>query len=415
MGRHAKNSLDLGDGRRVGYSPKTRGGLFRVRFRHPTDPNKYVEASTGIAVPKGWSSKKNPPADWFPEAERAVRAAYAPAGGGAGGAGPATWAEAEAEILAVYPRQGSRRTFLSAMSQVKNFLPNSVGPAGVTRPLAEEFARWYAAGGYRRSESADGTVRPRSAQTVDSTLRNLSVIWRKLAKSRLVVDNFWPEVTRPRVPRKLPRVPTEESFDFFYAWLDIRFPGPYSQGWELIRTFVQVKACAGCRLADLCQARSSQFDAAAGTLRIDAAHDKTHRERVIHLDPRLVDTLNRLKGATYLWERYAVDSLTYRPGRRRASQFKPSLIYFAVTSIFREFGLAHPEHKIKTHDFRKRAITMTVMAMEGDLEATAQAIPVTSETARKHYLDTRRAYDAAAIQKKTAPSLLGGSMRGGPT
>jgi hypothetical protein len=62
---------------------------------------------------------------------------------------------------------------------------------------------------------------------------------------------------------------------------------------------------------------------------------------------------------------------------------------------------------VKTHDLRKRAITLTVMAVNGDLEAAAQAIPVTADTARRHYFDTKRAYNAADIQRKTAGVLLG--------
>lgn len=47
------------------------------------------------------------------------------------------------------------------------------------------------------------------------------------------------------------------------------------------------------------------------------------------------------------------------------------------------------------------------MVGNGDLEAAAQAIPVTADTARRHYLDTKRAYNAADIQRRTAGVLLG--------
>ncbi len=184
-------------------------------------------------------------------------------------------------------------------------------------------------------------------------------------------------------------------------------PAPAGPGWELIKTFLRVKMVAGCRLQDLCRIESCQFDSRAGTLLITADQDKTHQERLISLPPVLVEALTRFRGDRYLWERYAVDSVVYRSGRRRAKEFTPKVLYNAIQSIFREYGKANPGNKVKTHDLRKRAITLTVMAMNGDIEAAAQAIPVTSDTARRHYLDTKRAYNAADIQRKTAGVLLG--------
>ncbi|HEY1191320.1 MAG TPA: hypothetical protein VGE74_27040 [Gemmata sp.] len=61
---------------------------------------------------------------------------------------------------------------------------------------------------------------------------------------------------------------------------------------------------------------------------------------------------------------------------------------------------------MKTHDFRRRAITLTAKQMGGDLGAVARAIPVTRETAERHYLDMQKAYDAEAIQKEMAGVLI---------
>ena len=73
MGRHAKRLILVADGRQVSYSPKGRSGLFRVVFNHPTEPGKYVEAATGVAVPKGWNKQKSPPPAWFAEAEKVIK------------------------------------------------------------------------------------------------------------------------------------------------------------------------------------------------------------------------------------------------------------------------------------------------------------------------------------------------------
>ncbi|HEX4609772.1 MAG TPA: site-specific integrase [Urbifossiella sp.] len=408
MGRHAKHVITVADGRQVGYAPKARAGFFRVQFKHPSEPGKYVEVATGVAVPKGWSSKKNPPPAWFAEAEKAIKEAYAPtAMAGLGVMGNATWEEAEKYLMEDITRDGSARTYRSALSVIRAGLPGLHGPADVTADHAMRFAKKYASGSYRRSKAATAVSRPRKAQTVWSTLNNLSVMWGRFKKLKLVSENVWAEVERPRVPKKLPRTPSEESLGTLFRWLDQRFPGPDGTGWELIKTFLRVKMVAGCRLKDLCRVESSQLDSKAGTLLITADQDKTHQERLITLPPVLVEALNRLKGDRYLWERYSVDSAVHRAAKRRAKEFTPKVLYNAIQSIFREYGKANPADKVKTHDLRKRAITLTVMAMNGDIEAAAQAIPVTSDTARRHYLDTKRAYNAADIQRKTAGVLLG--------
>ncbi|MBN9517189.1 site-specific integrase [bacterium] len=408
MGRHARHAITVADGRQVGYAPKARGGLFKVQFRHPTEPEKYVEVATGVAVPKGWHAKKTPPPDWFAAAEKAVKDAYAPAPGTATGAlAKATWEEAEESLMEDIKRDGSERTYRSALALVRAGLPGLFGPADVTPAHAVRFAKRYAKEPFRRSKSADGALRPRSDRTVCSTLNNLSVLWGRLKKLKLVAENVWTEVERPRPPKTLPRTPAEKSFGELFRWLDTRFPGPDGAGWELLKTFIRVKMVAGCRLNDLCLVETWQFDPVAGTLHITPGQDKTNQERCITLPPVLVTALDRLKGPRYLWERYTEDSAVFRPGKGRATEFSPTVLYHAVLSIFREYGKVNPANKVKTHDLRKRAITLTVMAVNGDLEAAAQAIPVTADTARRHYLDTKRAYNAADIQRRTAGVLLG--------
>lgn len=405
MGRHARHTLTLPDGRTVGFSPKARGGLFRAVFPHPAEPGRYVEAATGVPVPKGWAPGKAAPPGWFAAARAAVQAAYADRPAAAPADRPPTWAEAGALLQEGVAREATRRTYRSAFGLAAAAHPDLPGPAALTAAHAARFARAYAAGRYRRGPGA--ADRPRGAQTVYTTLNNLSTVWGRLRKLGAVAENVWAGVDRPRVPRKLPRVPAEASVDALYAWLDRRFPGPDGRGWPLLKLFVDVKRVAGCRLNDLCQVRSAQLDPAAGTLRILADQDKTHRERLVHLPPGLAAALDALKGPEYLWERYAAESAVYRPGRRRARAFSPSLVYHAVKSAFREFGRAHPEHKVTTHDLRRRAITLTVVAAGGDVGAAAQAIPVTPQTAQRHYLDATRAYDAAALQRKAAGLLLG--------
>lgn len=237
-------------------------------------------------------------------------------------------------------------------------------------------------------------------------MRNLSVIRSRLKTLRLVPENVWADIERPRVPKKSPRVPSEDAITHLYNWLGRRFRGPDGRGWELLKTFIDVKSLAGCRLNDFCQVESRQFDPKSGTLLVRADQDKAHQERRIPPTPSLVEVLDRLKGPTYLRERYTEDSAIFRPGRRRKTVLTPALMYHAVQSIFREYGRTCPEHKAKTHDLRRRAITLTALDVRGDLDAVARAIPVTPETASRHYLDAERAHDAAAIQRRMADVLI---------
>ena len=223
---------------------------------------------------------------------------------------------------------------------------------------------------------------------------------------RLVTENVWEDVTRPKKEKKLPRVPPEESFDELRKWLVKRFPGPDGKGWPLLQLFIDVKCLAGCRLNDLCQVKSWQFDPLARSLLITPEQDKTNQERRVVLPRELAAELDRVKGPTYLWERYCEDTAIYRPGRRRATVFKPSLMYHALQSIFREYGHAVPRYKVKTHDFRRRAITLTSDIVGGDMTKVSEAIGVTPETARRHYLDKQRVVNTAEVQRQMAEVLL---------
>jgi integrase len=407
LGQHAKYPFNLEDGRKVGGTPKKHGSLFKVQFRDPVE-DKYKEAATGVVVPKGWHPDKRPPDAWFDEAAKAIQAAYAPAPTGACDAATVTWDEAEALALSGFKRKGSIRTYRSAFRLIRGAFPDLPGPAALTAEQAEQFALTHAASKFRRTKGNTGAERPRSAQAVRTAIGNLSVLRNRMRKNslRLVTENVWKDVTKPKKEKKLPRVPPEESFNKLHEWLVKRFPGPDGKGWFLLQLFIDVKSLAGCRLNDLCQVKSWQFDPQAGSLLITPEQDKTNQERRVALPSELVAELDRVKGPTYLWERYCEDSAIYRPGPRRAKVFQPSLMYNAVQSIFREYNHAVPQHKIKTHDFRRRAITLTTGIVGGDLTKVAEAIGITPETARRHYLDTQRVANAAEIQRQMAEVLL---------
>lgn len=385
MGRIAKFHFILSDHTRVGYSLKLRGDIYRVQFPDPDHEGKYREVSTGCRTE----------ADSHVEAAKIVLKAYKPhlppdprkAG----------WEEVETDLArSTDLRPRSLEVYTSTISILRRTV-ESRGPADVTVEAAKRFRRLYASTGFKRSAKKEAKVYPRSAKTVENALRRLSGLWGHLKHLGYVKDNPWEEIPRPSVPKRVPVIPTEDDVASFFTWLDEKFPG-----WELPRLFVEVKALSGCRLNDLCQVLSSQLDVKAKTLTIRAEQDKTHRERVIPLPDDLVKRLAAIKGPTYLWERYNHDAKTYRKGTKSKDEFTPDYFYNAMKSLFRDYGKTGG--KLRSHGLRKRAITLTTLATQS-VDATAQAIGIDAQTARKYYLDAQKAFSGSELLKQMADVL----------
>ena len=395
MGRRAKYTFPLRDGRTVGANFKIRGDYFRVQFPHPTEEGKYVEVATGVPVPNNFNPKKDPPADWFTETAKLILKAYSPTL--PTDPKTATWETILAEIESESElRPRSLEVYTSALAIFRQFVPHSKGPGDVTPEVAKAFRVKYATTAYTRSPKPDATKRTRSAKTIENAIRRLSGLWRKLMP-KYVRENVWEHVSRPTVPKKVPTIPTEEDVTDFFGWLEKRYPG-----WSLPRLFVEVKAVSGCRLNDLCHVRSDQFNPTTHTLTIRPDQDKTHRERVIPLPADLSAALNQIKGPTYLWERYTEDAKRFRPGARLKPTFTPSILYNAMKAIFGEHRARGG--KLKSHGLRKRAITLTALATQ-NVDQTAQAIGIDATTARKYYLDAQVAFDGSALLQKMAGIL----------
>lgn len=137
-------------------------------------------------------------------------------------------------------------------------------------------------------------------------------------------------------------------------------------------------------------------------------HSEIHRDvggwNFGRLPADVAEALHRVKGRTYLWEKYIVDSRTYRPGKRNADKFTPNLWYFAVKAIFKRFAKAHPEAKVKSHDLRKRLVTLLVKN-GATVEQVAQASGMTVQNAQRSYLDLRKAIDGPELLKRHADLL----------
>ena len=165
---------------------------------------------------------------------------------------------------------------------------------------------------------------------------------------------------------------------------------------------MEVKALSGCRLADLCPVRSNQFDAKAMTLTIRPEQDKTNRERVIPPAGRHRRTVVGNEGQD-------VSLGAVQPGRKN------------LPSGDKEQGRVHPRlllqrdeepvprlrkdgREARSHGLRKRAITLTTLATQS-VDATAQAIGIDAQTARKYYLDAKQAFAGTELLKQMADIL----------
>lgn len=390
MGRHAKINFPLSDGRNVSGSLKLRGRIYRIQFAHPTEKGKWIEATTGVSKVTGYS-------DAMKAAAKIVLKHYAPTLP----TDPlkATWEEAMQDVSEHSDlRERAFEVYTSILNVFRSIITDSQGPADVTIETAKLFKQKYQSTPFKRSNKEGAKGYKRSNKTVENAIRRLSSLWEKL-RPKYVKANVWEHVTRPTVPKTKPQVPTEDEVQNFFKWLDTRYPE-----WKLPRLFVEVKALSGCRLNDLCQIRSEQLDATKHTLTIRPDQDKTHRERSIPLPADLCQALDAVKGETYLWERYLEDSRKYRPGTKtkNRTEFTPELMYHGMQNIFREY--AEQGGKLRSHGLRKRAITLMTLATQ-NIDQTAQAIGIDAQTARKYYLDAKKAFETDDVFKRLAGVL----------
>src|SRR4051812_684472 len=75
MGRTARYYTTTPNGINVGYGFKSKGGFFRVQFKHPTE-NRYIDPSTGVPVPPKWTPDRSPPREATEAAPTVIAAAY---------------------------------------------------------------------------------------------------------------------------------------------------------------------------------------------------------------------------------------------------------------------------------------------------------------------------------------------------
>lgn len=388
MGRQAKFSFILPDGKtRVGYGFKFRGDIYRVQFADPANPEKYLELSTGCRTEN----------DAHIQAAKLVLKAYQPTMP----ANPRVtgWDEAVAELERTPGlRPDSVRNYRTVINVLRSILPDVNGPFQITQEHAHRFKRLYLSGRTTRAKGEDAKKHARSATSCRTYLRSLRSLWNVHFKELgYVATNPWLNVPYPDVPKKEVIIPTEDAFTYFTNWLMKRYPD-----WPIPRLFVTVKAMAGCRTLDLCQVRSDQLR--NGKLTFTKDQTKTKKARTVPLPADLYLELRAVAGPVYLWEAYTDGAKIHRPGRHMRETFDPKTLYWAISNIFREYNEANPDRKVKPHDLRKRAITLTTLATQS-VDATADAIGIDPQTARRYYNDATKAFNSDELLKKMADIL----------
>jgi integrase len=397
MGRRAAEYLSLPDGSMLGVGFKNRDGYLYCQFRHPGGVF-YLERGTGVEVPRGWQSGRRVPVEALEAAAKIVASVYST--GLPLDPRKVTWEKVAEELpKAADLRERTLDTYMSAVRILRQHLPGSKGPADVTPEAAKRFRHEYGAGTFKRSKRADATEYKRSPKTVENAVRRLSGLWNHLRRVGLCGrDNPWEDVPRPTVPKKPVAVPDEKTVKAFMTWVRDRYPA-----WPLLSLFVEVKMLAGCRTMDLCRVSSAGL--CDGILTIDAASDKTHRQRTVPLPADLFKKLSAIKGRTFLWESYTEGARKYRPGTRNRDTFSIKTLYWAVSNLFREFNESRPDlPKLTPHGLRRRAITLTTLATQS-VDQTAEAIGIDPATARRYYLDAKQAFDGHSLMRRMAEVL----------
>lgn len=396
----ARNQLVLDSGQVVGYGWTKRDGYIRCRFAHPQRPGRYVEVSTGVRAPAGWTPTKQPPAACVLEAARIIKKYHV------GAVATGSWDAAMAEVRNTSGlRPATLRNYENAVRQLRKVLPDVVGPAAMTAELAARFKRLYAAGFYAKSPLPGSPTYTRSPVSVAHALRQLSSLWSVHFKELgYAAENPWLEVATPDVPKKEVVVPAEENFEAFFAWLNQRFGG-----WELVNLFCEVKAIAGCRTLDLCSAKSADLDGDILTLQAT----KTKKPRRVPLSSQLATRLRKAAGPTWLWEHYHGEAKVRWPATNRPAVFTVESFYHAVRGIFRAYNDANPTKKIKPHDLRKRAVTLTTLASGGSVDQAAEAIGLDPQTARRYYNDASKSLRGEELMRRMADVLSPKRQEGG--
>lgn len=398
MARKAKHDpFMLADGRKVSFGFKVRSGVYYVRFPDPDDPARYLVITTGQTT----EGKAYPEAakivlrHYMPEEQKRVQSAK--------------WETVVADLADTAELKARSLEVYTCLLNVFRGMVPTTGPGDVDVKKAQEFKNKYQKTGFTKSNKPGATVYPRKPKTVENSIRRMSALWGYLRKMKYATTNPWAEIERPTVPDTIPDIPEEGDFAHCLQWLRTAYPE-----YTVLHLLIEVKMLAGCRLLDVCSLLADDLDADNKTVLIRWGTDKTSKERLVPLPDDLFDTLDKIKGPVWLWESYTTYRPTNtRPGRRNLPDFKPERFYSTVQEYLDKYNRRNPDRTpITSHDLRRRAVTLLTEAT-GSIDTAAAAVGMTPATARKHYLDSKKAFDSQKVLRQHADKLRGAATATG--
>jgi integrase len=269
--------------------------------------------------------------------------------------------------------------YCKLVRRIREFYPESKGPADITEEMAETWKKKFSSVLTRRNKLP-------SQHTVYSLIIGFSALWKTWFVEELGVctSNPWQEVEPPKTDKVEVKIIEDETLTHFLEWLTERF-----SGWKLPLLFIETKAMTGCRLMDLASLESSQLR--DGRIQFRPDQTKGRKGRSVPLPAELFAKLEGIKGPKYLWESYPqglVEAVIKRgcPVHRVKPDFKPSRLYHWIETLFIDYGKENPDRPpIHSHQLRKRAFTA---AWQNNIDPRKAAIAYgcNVDTVMKHYV-----------------------------
>lgn len=340
---------------------------------------------------------KNPPDEFHAEAVRTIRDHYRP---------PSLfpslerkgWDELVAEVQQKFPhtRPETIRQFKAAVKAFREVLPDVASPTDVSEEKVKAFRVLWLAGKNKQHKD-----KPRSPVTFSYYVRGLSALSNHLIDLGYISRNLFHGVKVPKADKTPKYVPTEDDVSEFFGWLHTRYPE-----WRSLHALVTLKAVTASRTADVCKLKTTNLTADGVTFTPDIV--KTKEARSVPLPSELLATLKAVAGPVHLWEGEFWEGL--KKFRKQSNglpeSFQWHTVYVVVNNIFREFSDQHPDRpRFNPHALRRRAITVAVMET-GSIDQGAKIAGVHQQTASNHYLDHKRAFDTAEVQRKVTDKLV---------
>jgi site-specific recombinase XerD len=181
------------------------------------------------------------------------------------------------------------------------------------------------------------------------------------------------DLPRPKVPKRLPNVPTKEEVDLILSTVRVL----------KYRTILTIAYGAGLRISEACRLRAADVDSKKMVLHI--RQSKRGKDRLVPLSPRMLDALRRY------WVTAKPTPSCLFPGRRPdlpitkdavRKVFKSAV---ADTVIKKRFTLHSLRHGFATHLLEDGEDVRVLQAVLGhsDVQTTAHYARVTTQRLRQ--------------------------------